>query len=78
MLLRLRLCYISLALSLHLHPCHSHSDIYFTLSASIGQEHSRHHDLFIFPDLQLYVLLLFAVVVFPPLISLSHRPQSTF
>lgn len=40
---------------LQLHPCHSHSEIYFTFSASIGRELSRHHDLFVFPDLQFYV-----------------------
>lgn len=36
---------------LYLHPCHSHSEIYFTSSASIGQELSQHPDLLVGPDL---------------------------
>lgn len=42
---------------LHLHPRHSHSEIYFTFSAFIRRDPSRHRDLFVFTDLQLYVQL---------------------
>lgn len=52
---------------LHLHPCHSYSEIYFTFSASIGRELSRHPDLFVGPDLLDVQLVFF----FP------HSPQSS-
>lgn len=61
---------------LHLHPCHSHSEIYFTFSASIGRELSWHPDLLVSPDLQLYVQLVCFFHVAHKVVFKSMLPKS--
>lgn len=43
----------------HLHSCHSYSEISFTSLASIGQKLSQHPDLLVGSDLQLSVQFVF-------------------
>ena len=63
---------------LHLHPCHSHSEIYFTSSAAIGRELSRHPDLLVIPDLQLYVRLVGFFSTQPAKQFLNQCPLKVF